>query len=47
MEVPANTLVMGTPAKVRREVTSEEQERFRKNCDSYVNLRAIYKEENA
>jgi carbonic anhydrase/acetyltransferase-like protein (isoleucine patch superfamily) len=46
MEVPANTLVMGAPAKVRREVTAEEQERFSKNCDSYVNLTAIYKEEN-
>jgi carbonic anhydrase/acetyltransferase-like protein (isoleucine patch superfamily) len=47
MEVPPNTLVMGAPAKVRREVTAEEQERFSKNCDSYVNLTAIYKEENA
>lgn len=47
MEVPPNTLVMGAPAKIRREVTAEEQERFSKNCDSYVNLTAIYKEENA
>lgn len=47
MEVPANSLVMGTPAKIRREVTVEEQERFSKNCDSYVNLTAIYKEENS
>jgi carbonic anhydrase/acetyltransferase-like protein (isoleucine patch superfamily) len=47
MEVPANTLVMGTPAKIRREVTPDEQDRFSKNCDSYVNLTAIYKEENS
>jgi gamma-carbonic anhydrase len=45
MEVPPNMLVMGTPAKVRREVTPEEQIRFRKNCDNYVRLTAIYKEE--
>lgn len=47
MEVPANTLVMGTPAKVRRAVTAEEQERFSKNCDNYVKISAIYKEEQA
>lgn len=45
MEVPANMLAMGAPAKVRREVTPEEQERFRKNCDNYVRITAIYKEE--
>lgn len=47
MNVPANTLVMGMPAKVKREVTAEEQERFKGNCDSYVRLTAIYKEERA
>lgn len=45
MQVPANTLVMGTPAKVRREVTAEEQARFAKNCDNYVKITAIYKED--
>ena len=45
MEVPANTLVMGVPAKARREVTREEQERFRRNCENYVRITAIYKEE--
>lgn len=45
MEVPPNVLVMGAPAKVRREVTPEERARFRKNCDNYVQLTAIYKEE--
>lgn len=46
MEVPANMLAMGTPAKVRREVSPEEQERFAANCDNYVKLGAEYKEEN-
>jgi carbonic anhydrase/acetyltransferase-like protein (isoleucine patch superfamily) len=46
MEVPANSVVMGAPAKVRREATTEEQARFRKNCDNYVKITAIYKEEN-
>jgi carbonic anhydrase/acetyltransferase-like protein (isoleucine patch superfamily) len=45
MEIPANTVAMGMPAKLRREVTSEEQERFRKNCNNYVRITAIYKEE--
>lgn len=47
MDVPANSLVMGTPAKVKREVTAEERERFRKNCDNYVRITAIYKEEQS
>ena len=45
MEVPAGTLVMGAPAKVRRAVTADEQQRFRKNCENYVKITAIYKEE--
>jgi gamma-carbonic anhydrase len=45
MQVPPNSLVMGTPAKVRREVTPEERKRFDKNCNNYVELTAIYKEE--
>lgn len=45
MEVPAQTLVMGAPAKVRRPITPEEQRRFRKNCENYVKITAIYKDE--
>lgn len=45
MEVPENVLAMGMPARMRRGVTAEEQERFRENCDNYVRLTAIYKEE--
>ena len=47
MEVPPNMLVMGTPAKVRREVSAEEQARFAKNTDNYVKITAIYKEEES
>jgi carbonic anhydrase/acetyltransferase-like protein (isoleucine patch superfamily) len=45
MEVPAGMVVMGMPARVRREVTVEERERFRNNCHNYVRITAIYKEE--
>jgi gamma-carbonic anhydrase len=45
MEVPAGMLAMGTPAKIRREVSPEEEERFRNNCDKYVEITGIYKEE--
>ena len=47
MEVPANALVMGTPGKVRREVTPVERARFSQNCQNYVELTAIYKKEVA
>ncbi|MBV9083315.1 MAG: gamma carbonic anhydrase family protein [Acidobacteriaceae bacterium] len=43
MEVPPNAVVMGTPAKIRREVTPAEQARFKENCDWYVMLARIYK----
>jgi carbonic anhydrase/acetyltransferase-like protein (isoleucine patch superfamily) len=42
MDVPPRTLVVGTPAKVRRAVTPEEEERFRENCDWYVMLAKEY-----
>jgi gamma-carbonic anhydrase len=45
MEVPAGTLVMGVPAKVRRETTPEEQARFRENAQNYVKYRETYREE--
>jgi len=47
MEVPDGMLVMGTPARVRRAVLPEEHERFGKNCDNYVRMTAIYKEEQS
>lgn len=45
MEVPAGMLAMGVPAKVRREVTPEERERFRANAQGYVSLREKYLKE--
>jgi gamma-carbonic anhydrase len=45
MQVPPGTLVMGVPAKVRRETTPEEQERFRENAQNYVRYRETYREE--
>lgn len=35
-EIPAGTIAMGVPAKVRREVTEEELERVRQGKDDYV-----------
>lgn len=45
MEIPAGSLAMGVPAKVRRAVTEEEKQRFRENTQHYVEAARIYKEE--
>jgi carbonic anhydrase/acetyltransferase-like protein (isoleucine patch superfamily) len=45
MEVAADTLVMGTPAKPRRAVSPEEQERFRKGAESYARRAEVYLKE--
>jgi carbonic anhydrase/acetyltransferase-like protein (isoleucine patch superfamily) len=45
MEVAPDTLVMGTPAKPRRAVSAEEQERFRKGVDGYADRAGIYLKE--
>ncbi|MDQ2775843.1 MAG: gamma carbonic anhydrase family protein, partial [Acidobacteriota bacterium] len=44
MEVPPGVVVMGTPAKIRSEVTDEERKHFKENCDWYVKLGEEYKE---
>ena len=36
MEIPDGSLVMGVPAKVRRELSAEQQEFFSHNADHYV-----------
>ena len=36
MEIPDGSLVMGVPAKIRRELTAEQQEFFSHNADHYV-----------
>ncbi len=47
MQVPPQSMVMGVPAKVKRPVTPEEQERFRQNAKRYVEATAIYRNEPA
>ena len=37
MEIPDGSLVMGVPAKIRRELSEEERELFSHNADHYVN----------
>jgi carbonic anhydrase/acetyltransferase-like protein (isoleucine patch superfamily) len=45
-EVPPGSMVMGVPAKVKRQLTEEERERFRQNALHYVESARIYKEES-
>jgi carbonic anhydrase/acetyltransferase-like protein (isoleucine patch superfamily) len=47
MQVPPNMVVMGAPAKVRREVSPEEREKFAEGCRNYVRLATLYKEEKS
>jgi carbonic anhydrase/acetyltransferase-like protein (isoleucine patch superfamily) len=47
MQIPPGSLVMGVPAKIRREVSAEEQERFRLNAAHYVNLGQTYKNDQS
>ncbi len=37
MEIPDGSLVMGVPARVKRELSAEQQELFSHNADHYVN----------
>lgn len=47
MEIPPGSMVMGVPARVKREVTEAEKERFRENARNYVQYRQTYREEPA
>lgn len=47
MEVPPDSVVMGSPGKVRREVRPEERERFAVNTQRYVRYRKQFLEETA
>jgi carbonic anhydrase/acetyltransferase-like protein (isoleucine patch superfamily) len=47
MEIPPGSVVMGVPAKIRREVTAEERDRFRTNAAHYIELSRKYREEPA
>jgi len=44
-EVPPGSMVMGVPAKVKRQITEEEIARFRENAEHYVNEARIYRDE--
>ncbi len=45
MQIPDDSMVMGVPGKVKREITLEERERFRLNAAHYVEAARIYREE--
>jgi carbonic anhydrase/acetyltransferase-like protein (isoleucine patch superfamily) len=45
MEIPPGSMVMGMPAKVKRELRPEEIERFRENAQNYVRYREAFREE--
>lgn len=45
MDVPPGSMVMGVPGKVKRQITPEEQERFKENCQHYVDLCSHYRNE--
>lgn len=46
-QAPEGSMLMGVPAKVKRQVTEEERERFRLNAQYYVEAAQIYSEEPA
>jgi gamma-carbonic anhydrase len=43
--IPPRSMVMGAPAKIKREVTAEEIERIKYHWQSYVELKATYQAE--
>jgi len=47
MRIPPGSMVMGIPAKIKREVTADEQQRFRDNARHYVDAAEIYRQEPA
>jgi carbonic anhydrase/acetyltransferase-like protein (isoleucine patch superfamily) len=46
-EVPPDSMVMGVPGKVRRQLTEDERERFRENAKHYVEAARIYRDDAA
>jgi carbonic anhydrase/acetyltransferase-like protein (isoleucine patch superfamily) len=47
MKIPPRSLVMGTPAKLKRRVTGEERASFRETAQNYVDYKEIYLAEAA
>lgn len=46
-EIPDGSLVVGNPAKIKRQLTEDEILHIRKNAMAYVNLAGEYKHENS
>jgi gamma-carbonic anhydrase len=42
VQIPERSLVMGSPAKVKRDLTDEEVEKYSRNWKNYVELSRIY-----
>lgn len=47
VEIAPGMLAMGVPAKPRRQVSDDEQKRFRNGCMHYVEKAQIYKQESS
>jgi gamma-carbonic anhydrase len=45
MQIPPGSMVMGVPGKIKRDVTPEEQQRFRDNAQRYVDNAKRFREE--
>ena len=45
MKVPPNSMVMGVPAKVVRELRDDEKRRFSENASNYVKYKKAFKDE--
>ena len=43
MQIPPNSLVLGLPAKIARETTSEDRDRIRHTVESYLELQNRYR----
>ncbi|WP_319588784.1 gamma carbonic anhydrase family protein [uncultured Desulfobulbus sp.] len=47
MQIPPGSMVMGVPAKVRRQVSEDERARFGENAQRYIRYRQQYRDEAA
>jgi carbonic anhydrase/acetyltransferase-like protein (isoleucine patch superfamily) len=43
MQIPANSLVLGVPAKIIRQTTPDDRDRIRKTVDTYLELQNRYR----
>ena len=43
MEVPANSLVLGVPGRIVKEVSQEQKDRIRQTTDGYVKRGRLYR----